>query len=117
MAERVRSRVFVRHCRYDGFRQIVSNGLVGHRMPVVAAIAFGALSELWIRLSRMAGTRNHPCGNERRIIEAVLRSQPELILQRQRRQLRVGGYTPAIGKYPKNTLGLFSFVISFGRIC
>src|SRR5258707_6515130 len=115
-SERVVARVFARQGRDDGFRHVISNHLVGHRMPVVAAEAFGALSKLRIRPIRLTDTCEDPGGNERRVIEAVLRRQPELLSYRQRRKLRADAYGPVVGEDPENTLRLFSFVITFVRI-
>src|SRR5258708_39575524 len=111
-SECVVSRVFVRHGGDDGFRHIVSNRLVGHGMPIVATIAFAALSKLRIRLIRFADAGKHPSGNERRIIETVLRRQPELFPHGQSRKLRAGAYGSVVGGDPENTLGLPSVVIA-----
>src|SRR5260221_14030621 len=86
-------------------------------MPIVAAEPFGALSKLRIRLIRLTDTGEQARGNERRVIEAVLGRQPELLSYRQSRELRADAYGAVVGEDPENTLRLFTFVISFVRTC
>ena len=116
-SERVVSRVFAGQGRDDGFRHVISDSLVGHRMPIVAAEAFGALSKFRIRLVRLTDTCDQACGNERRVVEAILRRQPELLSYRQSRKLRADAYGPVVGEDPENTLRLFTFGISLVRTC
>src|SRR5882762_9873102 len=96
---------------------VISPEKPGQR-PIICDTLLGLYPDkLRIRLFRLADTRENPRGNERRIIEAVPRCQPELSSQRQRRQLLVGAHGTVVGKNPKNTLGLFDFDSISQRIC
>src|SRR5258708_7010149 len=86
-------------------------------MPIVAAEAFGALPKLRIRLVGLTDTGEQARRNERRVIETILRRQPELLSYRQRRELRADAYGPVVGEDPENALRLFTFVISLVRTC
>ena len=46
MPKRVVAGIFARYGRNDSFRKIVSNGLVGYRVPIIAAVTLRSLPEL-----------------------------------------------------------------------
>ncbi len=117
MPRRVIARIFVRYGRYHSFRQIVSNGLVGHRVPIIPAVAPRSLPELRVRLLGLAYTGEHRRGYKRRIIETVLSCQPKLSSQGQRGQLCIGAHYPVVRKNPQNPLRLLSFGHTSERTC
>ena len=64
VSERVVSRVFVSQRGDDGFRHVISNGLVSDPVPIVAAERFSAVAELRVRVICLADTGDDPRRNE-----------------------------------------------------
>src|SRR5258708_39416200 len=109
VAHRVVARILASSRWNDGFREDVSNGLISERVPIIPAKAGGPLSEFAIRISRLSSTGQCPRKNKRGIVKTVLRGEPKLILDSQKRTLRIGAYREIVWKNPKDALGLLGF--------
>src|SRR5260370_25798613 len=111
MAKRVGPRVLACSARYDGFRKVISDNLISERVPIVAAISCGPLTEFGSRISCLANTGERSRENKRGIIKAVLSGEPKLILKRQATKLRVVPDSAIVLDYPKAALGVLTLPI------
>ena len=79
-------------------------------MPIVSTVSVRALTELRIRILRLAYARDNADINERRIIEAVLQDELDLFLGGKRRQFLIDGNGAKIGNDEQNPFRLLTGV-------
>src|SRR5260370_2964826 len=115
VAERVVARILASNRWNDGFREDVSNGLISERVPIIPAKAGGPLTKSGSRISRLGSTGQRPRENKRGIVKTVLRGKPKLILDSQRRKLRIGADRAIVWNNPKDALRLLAFLIVLRR--
>ncbi len=91
-AEGVVARVLVCDSRNDEFDEVVLAGLVEVGMPKVSCVASGALMKFRGGVGGLGVACNDGRNEDRRVVEAVVRSCDELLFDGLRRKVNVGAY-------------------------
>src|ERR1700722_286529 len=110
LAHGVVSRVFSGQGRHDRFGHVVLNAAVREGMPVVSAVACCTLPERWLGILRLRNSREPRHQQEIRVVERVLRRQPEFLLETQRRKIGICANGAVVWDNSQDSLGLFAIL-------